>query len=409
MGVAELLERIQEPWSSRVINRLARGSGVRENFQTQINRFYDSLIQAIEIGDPAWLDPVILDWATSTTVSDLSEGQKNITAILNQIFTITYETARENLSESDALNLFGTILPLFTYALEKVARIEMETRVSYISKELSDIQKRMEQLDKSKSNFISVAAHELKTPLTLIEGYSAMLRDQNKKGPAGQIDVLIDGVYNGITRLRGIIDDMIDVSLIDNKLLSLNFQPIWLGQLLSLLRTELIGSFATRKQIIDLNKFPGSDQMLFADPERIYQAFRNILTNAVKYTPDGGTISIDGRILPGFIEVTISDTGIGIAPESQDRIFEKFGQLGNISLHSSGKTKFKGGGAGLGLPIAKGIIEAHGGTLWAESPGYDESNFPGSTFHILIPMRTEPPDPKYAKLFGVETELGETK
>ena len=129
------------------------------------------------------------------------------------------------------------------------------------------------------------------------------------------------------------------------------------------------------------------------------QALRNVINNAIKYTPDGGTITINGRKLPGFIEVIISDTGIGISPENQAVIFEKFGQLGRVELHSSGKTKFKGGGPGLGLPIARGILEAHGGSIWVESKGYDEFRCPGSTFHILLPARTESPDPKMAKLF----------
>ncbi|MFT3894819.1 MAG: ATP-binding protein [Anaerolineales bacterium] len=110
--------------------------------------------------------------------------------------------------------------------------------------------------------------------------------------------------------------------------------------------------------------------------------------------------------MPGFIEVTVADTGIGISPDNQVSIFEKFGQLGRVELHSSGKTKFKGGGPGLGLPIAKGIIEAHGGTIWVESPGYDEKTFPGSTFHILIPSRTESPDPKMTMIFDA---LGKEK
>jgi signal transduction histidine kinase len=141
--------------------------------------------------------------------------------------------------------------------------------------------------------------------------------------------------------------------------------------------------------------------MFFGDSERLYQALRNIISNAVKFTPDGGRISVEGRELPGFLEVRVSDTGIGIAPENQSQIFEKFGRLGNPSLHSSGKTKFKGGGPGLGLPIARGIVEAHGGTIWVESAGYDEIQFPGATFHILLPLRQEPPDKKIARLFSV--------
>jgi signal transduction histidine kinase len=108
---------------------------------------------------------------------------------------------------------------------------------------------------------------------------------------------------------------------------------------------------------------------------------------------------IDGRRLSGFIEVTVADTGIGISAEDQATIFEKFGQLGRVDLHSSGKTKFKGGGPGLGLPIARGILEAHGGSIWVQSEGHDEIRNPGSTFHILIPARAQSPDASMSKLF----------
>lgn len=402
MSVLLLLAKIQPAWIHRVTNALARGAGVRETFEAQLNRFFDMLAHAMDTGDPAWLDPIILDWSNSPTTSDLRAGEKNITAVLNQIFVMTYDLIRENLTEQEALDLTGALIPIFTHALEKAARIEMETSIAFISSELFEVQQKLERLDRSKSNFIAVAAHELKTPLTLIDGYAAMMRDLIKSSQNGMADSLMEGINNGIRRLRTIVDDMIDVSLIDNNLLSLTFQPVWLGQLLQLLANEFRDDIASRNLELTIRPFPGSEQMIFADPERLFQAFRNILSNAVKYTPDGGKITVDGRTLPGFIEVTIADTGIGISLEDQETIFEKFGGLGNVSLHSSGKTKFKGGGPGLGLPIARGIFEAHGGTVWVESEGYDEVKCPGSTFHVLLPLRTEAPDPKLAKLFGAQ-------
>ena len=191
-----------------------------------------------------------------------------------------------------------------------------------------------------------------------------------------------------------------DVSMIDNNLLSLNFQPTWIDRLLVVLEGELQESIAERSQTLEIKNFQGCDVMIFADSERLYQALRNVLTNAIKYTPDGGKVIVDGRILSGFIEITVTDTGIGIDEEDQARIFQKFGRLGDVSLHSSGKTKFKGGGPGLGLPITKGILDAHGGTIWVESDGYDEEKLAGSVFHILLPIRSEPPDDKVAKLFN---------
>jgi signal transduction histidine kinase len=276
----------------------------------------------------------------------------------------------------------------------------METRVAHISSEMEKVQKQMERVDKSKSAFISVAAHELKTPLTLIEGYASMMEDLNQQGKAANLNGLLAGINTGIDRLRAIVDDMIDVSMIDNNLLQLNFQPMQISQMVDALCLELEETIRSRKLTIDIKDFTGNKEWIYMDAPRIMQALRNVINNAIKYTPDGGTITIDGRLLPGFVEVTVTDTGIGISAEDQAVIFEKFGQLGRVDLHSSGKTKFKGGGPGLGLPIARGILEAHGGSIWVESPGHDEFRHPGSTFHILVPARTESPDPTMARLFN---------
>jgi signal transduction histidine kinase len=213
------------------------------------------------------------------------------------------------------------------------------------------------------------------------------------------LDSLVAGIGTGIDRLRAIVDDMIDVSMIDNNLLQLNYQPMQVGQLIEALSLEFSNILRKRNLTLDVKDQEGIRQWIYVDGSRMMQALRNVLNNAIKYTPDGGRITISGRKLSGFIEVIIADTGIGISREDQNVIFEKFGQLGRVELHSSGKTKFKGGGPGLGLPITRGILEAHGGSIWVESGGYDEIHCPGSTFHILIPTRTESPDPKMAKLF----------
>jgi signal transduction histidine kinase len=264
---------------------------------------------------------------------------------------------------------------------------------------MDKVQKQMQRVDKSKSAFISVAAHELKTPLTLIEGYASMMEDLVRGNKGVSLESLLAGIDTGIERLRTIVDDMIDVSMIDNQLLQLNFQPVQVSQLIEALSVEFKTVIRKRKLTMDIRAYEGGKQWIYIDSARIMQAVRNVINNAIKYTPDGGTITIDGRKLQGFIELIISDTGIGISPENQAMIFEKFGQLGSVELHSSGKTKFKGGGPGLGLPIARGILEAHGGSIWVESEGYDEFRCPGSTFHILLPARTESPDPNMAKLF----------
>lgn len=397
--IQKVLTKIRPAWIERVGQELARGMEVRAGFEEQLSRFFELLEQSVTTGDPAWMEPILLDWAKSSTETDLEEGLYHVSFLINRMIALTIQVARENLTKQQALDLLAAVIPIYTYGLGVVSRYEMETRVEHISSEMDKVQKQMRRVDKSKSAFISVAAHELKTPLTLIEGYASMMEDLVREKKGVSLESLIAGIDTGIERLRSIVDDMIDVSMIDNDLLQLNFQPIQVSQLIEALSIEFKTIMRNRKLTMDIRAYEGAKQWIYIDSARIMQAVRNVINNAIKYTPDGGTITIDGRKLQGFLELIITDTGIGISPENQAVIFEKFGQLGSVELHSSGKTKFKGGGPGLGLPIARGILEAHGGSIWVESEGYDELRCPGSTFHILLPARTESPDPKMANLF----------
>ncbi len=407
--IQKVLAKIRPAWIARVGQEMARGVEVRSDFEEQLERFFDLLQQSIATGDLAWMDSILLDWAKSSTETDLEEKPYQVSFLINRMIALTIQVARETLTKQQALDLLAAVIPIYTYGLGVVARYEMETRVAHFTSEMEKVQHRMERVDKSKSAFISVAAHELKTPITLIEGYASMMDDLLRQGTATDLGSLLTGMNTGIDRLRSIVDDMIDVSMIDNQLLELNFQPAQIALMVETLCLEVETTTRNRKLTVDIKDFEGNRQWIYIDAARIMQAMRNVLNNAIKYTPDGGTITIDGRTLSGFIEVVIQDTGIGISAEDQAVIFEKFGQLGNVGLHSSGKTKFKGGGPGLGLPIARGILEAHGGMIWVESKGHDEQTNPGSTFHILIPARTESPDPKMAKLFDTLGKNNEEK
>lgn len=131
--------------------------------------------------------------------------------------------------------------------------------------------------------------------------------------------------------------------------------------------------------------------MLHADNELLYKLFYHVIGNAIKYTPDGGKITVTGHTIENNssgseIEIAVKDTGIGIDPRYQELVFAKFYQTGEVLLHSSSKTKFKGGGPGLGLAIARGIVNAHHGRIWIQSPGYDEETNPGTTVYVRLPL-----------------------
>src|SRR5512138_44244 len=253
--VQKVLAKIRPAWITRVAHEMARGMEVRTDFEEQLGRFFDLLEQSITTGDPAWLDSILLDWAKSSTETDLEDEPYHISFLINRIIALTIQVARETLTKQQALDLLAAVIPIYTYGLEVVARYEMETRVAHISSEMEKVRKRMEQVDKSKSRFISVAAHELKTPITLIEGYASMMDDLLQQGKAASFDSLLAGMNTGIDRLRSIVDDMIDVSMIDNKLLQLNFQPMQISQMIETLCIEVEGPLRNRNLTLEIRDF----------------------------------------------------------------------------------------------------------------------------------------------------------
>lgn len=263
------------------------------------------------------------------------------------------------------------------------------------------------RLNKMKDSFLGLASHELKTPLTVIMGYTELLLSDMKESLNDTTIEMVQNIGSAAARLDSIIKDMIDVSMIDQKRLGLRLEPIDINELLEATVREMRFFFALRKQeiVMDLDR---SAPAIRGDKTRLMQLLSNVVGNAIKFTPDGGTITISTSMRQllragqstGFdhtlalsiekkpqqyIEIKIHDTGIGIDQDDQARIFDKFYEAGSIEEHSSGKVAFKSRGAGLGLSIAKGVIEMHGGEIWVESPGYNPQTCPGSTFFMLLP------------------------
>ena len=318
------------------------------------------------------------------------------------MLSLTRETTIPFTDES--IDLASTFAAQAAVGLENARRFDKTTRFSQqleyeVAQRTQAIQEayaRLEQLDQAKSDFIAIASHELRTPLTILSGYSQMLFQQNNVHKDEQIEKLAFGIQSGAMRLEEVVSSMLEVAKIDNRALQLYLKQISLAPLFEHLGETFAAALAERQltlTIVNVDNLP----LVEADLDALEKVFYHLLVNAIKYTPDGGTIHVSGvvhhangqRLAADKVEILVRDSGIGIDPEMQELIFSKFYQTGEVALHSSAKTQFKGGGPGLGLAISRGIVEAHGGKIWLESRGHNEETCPGTTFHVLLPLSRE--------------------
>lgn len=269
---------------------------------------------------------------------------------------------------------------------------DLEAMVEERTRELAHAYRNLELLDRNKTDFITVVSHELRTPLTLIHGYSQMLAMDPMISENQLRNQEVQGIVTGAERLSAIINAMLDIVRIDSATLRLDVRTASLAYLLEIAVARL-GPVLQERSLAVVTDGLDTLPEITADPDALDKVFLELLSNAMKYTPDGGRLTVSGHLIEAdgkdeapYVEVVVQDTGIGIAPESLDLIFAKFYSTSDITLHSTGKTKFKGGGPGLGLTVARGIVEAHGGRIWAESPGHDEIALPGSAFHVILPV-----------------------
>jgi signal transduction histidine kinase len=247
----------------------------------------------------------------------------------------------------------------------------------------------LERIDQAKSDFISIASHELRTPLTVIKGYSEMMLEDPSLDP--NLKSVMQKIHEGALRLHEVMDSMFDIAQLDARTLKPHLQPVDLGNLIKEVSIEQAEGLKERAQSLTVN-LPNLP-LVKADPNLLRKLFQRLIQNAIKFTPNQGKITVTGRGIPpmaelpsGGVELVFSDTGVGVDPTFHEIIFTKFYQPGELGKHSTSKTRFKGGGAGLGLALSKSIVEAHGGRIYVESPGYDEINFPGSQFHVILPL-----------------------
>jgi signal transduction histidine kinase len=264
-------------------------------------------------------------------------------------------------SRSD-ISFFQVIAGLLTLLMERLAlHAELE------AKQMSGND------DRYKAALIPTLCHEMRTPLTSIKGYStALLMEDAVFAPETQREFL--GIIDReCDTLEGLISDYLESSAIDAGMMKIDLQPVRLPRLAAEAAEEVGHRFPRHSLIVD---FPSEFPLIDADPERILQVLRQLLDNAAKYSPEGGMIVLQGRVAEGMVIVSVADDGVGIDPEDLNHLFERFFRA---KSYSNSHPRIIG--TGLGLPISRAIVEAHGGHIWAESqPGQ------GSKFCFTLPM-----------------------
>ncbi|HXV43012.1 MAG TPA: response regulator [Anaerolineae bacterium] len=270
------------------------------------------------------------------------------------------------------------------------------TLIEELERKLTDLKityDRLKHFEEAKSNFISVASHELRTPLTVIHSYTQMLQMLPAINGDETAKELLAGVAKGAARLKDIMDDMVSVIRVELANKDFKFAPVSVRNIIKAVEAEQSPIAAGRN--ITLETEVARDlPIINGEANQLHSALARIVGNAIKYTPNGGRIALSAQLLPKttgddqtFVEIIVADTGVGIALDKQKLIFETFSTAENVALHSTSKTQFMGGGAGLGLTIARGVIESHNGRIWVESSGYDPEKLPGSKFFFILPAQ----------------------
>jgi PAS domain S-box-containing protein len=255
--------------------------------------------------------------------------------------------------EGDLIRKGGGLVPAaVTYA----PLFDREGRLVNLIANVRDITK-FREAEELKTTFISIISHELKTPVALIKGYAETLRREDAEWDKDTVQESLAVIVEEADRLSDLIENLLDASRLQAGVLKLNMTEVNLDKLAA----RLVEKFRTQSSKHTLTvEFPPDFPAVMGDEERLTQVLSNLLSNAIKYSPGGGRVSVRGRIEPAQVTLSVSDEGPGIAAPELPHIFDRFYRV-NSDLAK--RTK----GAGLGLFLAKAVVEAHGGSIWAES------------------------------------------
>ena len=306
-------------------------------------------------------------------VTNLQRVGKEIRGVLrNRNYTkdgaLVYCEWYNSVLRDDAGNLLSVLSQVLDYTARKVSEQE---RASLLARE-RDARRQAQESDRLKDEFLATLSHELRTPLVSILGWATMIR----KGEIEEayFDRAIETIERNARSQARLIDDLLDVSRIITGNLRLDTRAIDLGTVVEGAKDALLPT-ADAKRIVLQTAFDSKGCLVKGDPNRLRQVVWNLVMNAIKFTPRGGTVTVTLECADPYGRLRVTDTGEGIAPEFLPYVFDRFRQ-------AEGSVTRKQGGLGLGLAVVRHLVELHGGTVVAESGGPGQ----GSTFTVDLPL-----------------------
>ncbi|MBK7450082.1 MAG: HAMP domain-containing protein [Anaerolineales bacterium] len=241
--------------------------------------------------------------------------------------------------------------------------------IAQLAARFNQMASQLEQVETMRRQLIGDVTHELRTPLTSIKGYMEGLVD----GVLPASAETFDQIHHEADRLSRLVDDLQELSRVESKAYSLDVRPITVSSLVQTLLKRLSPQ-ATAKRISLRSDLPADLEPVLADEDRITQVLVNLAANAIQYTPEGGEVVVSAVRRENEIQISVKDSGIGIPAEHLENLFTRFYRV------DKSRSRNAGGGSGIGLTIARHLVEAHGGRIWAESVGEGQ----GSTFTFSL-------------------------
>ena len=305
--------------------------------------------------------------------------------MLNDEFFGFTEIYREKPFSTEDATVFQTLVQQVTIPLQSAS----------FTQELKATNQKLQKLERLKSEFISIVSHELRTPLTAIKNAMDIILSGKAGDMTENIEKFVSMGKRNAIRLSGIINDLLDISKIEAGKMDFKFELMHVEPIIEYVKNNL--TEVAKEKSLKIKYVPSKDNVeVYADSNRLEQVLTNLVSNAIKFTPEAGTIEITSKVVNArelqydhcfeedikklqgnYIQICVEDHGIGIERKDLNHVFDKFAQIEN-SLSR------KVGGSGLGLPIARQLIEAHNGAIWCDS----EIN-KGSKFYFVIPIAND--------------------